>query len=60
MSRFRTIGVLTKSSTGKTLRLEIHRLNEKSEERYYVYPDATQKVINGKKPSATIYTIEEE
>ena len=61
MSRFRSVGVLTKSSTGKTLKLEIHPLRNcvPTEENYYIYPDATQKVINGKKKSATIYAIEE-
>ena len=61
MSKFKPVGVLTKSSTGKTLRLEVHPLRNgvPTEERYYVYPDATQKVMEGKKKSATIYAIEE-
>ena len=61
MSRFRPVGVLTKSSTGKTLRLEIHPLcnGVPTEERYYIYPDATQKVMEGQKKGATIYAIEE-
>ena len=59
MSRFRPVGVLTKSSTGKTLRLEIHPLPDVLKRYYYVYPEATQKVISGKKKSATIYAIEE-
>ena len=60
MSRFRPIGVLTKSSTGKTLRLEIHPLHSVFQQYYYVYPEATQKVMEGKKKSATIYAIEDD
>lgn len=59
-SVFRPVGVLTKSSSGKTLRLEIHPLYSVLEQHYYVYPEATQKVIEGKKKSATIYAIDNE
>ena len=59
MSRFRPVGVLTKSSTGKTLRLEIYPLHSVLEQYYYVYPETTRRVMEGKKKSATIYAIEE-
>ena len=60
MSRFKPVGVLTKSSTGKTLRLEIHLLYSVLEQYYYVYPNAVEKVVRGKKKSATIYAVEKE
>jgi glycerol-3-phosphate cytidylyltransferase-like family protein len=49
VSGFRPVGVLTNSSTGKTLRLEIHQLHSVFEQYYYVYPEATKKVMKRKK-----------
>ena len=61
--RFKPVGILTKSSTGKTLRLEIHFLGETDSATYmyvYVYPRAVRDVIEGRKKSATVYAVFEE
>jgi hypothetical protein len=63
MSKFKPVGVLTKSSSGKTLRLEVHFFGEAVSATYmyvYVYPRATRDVIEGRKKSATVYAVFEE
>ena len=53
-------GFFPLGTAGEGMKLEIHPLHSVLEERYFIYPDATQKVMEGKKKSATIYAVEEE